>query len=178
MDITDAARRYSKSWADTDGSPLILRHIAATDAELILAFVHGLSFGTRYFRFGSGDREFTAQEVQRVCTPNPAEAVHFIVVRHGKKGDDVIGSARIAHAAGGSTCELGIAVSDRWQTKGLGKVLVQSLVDAARERGLREMHARIQGTNRRMVRFVTGCGFQVGDSTEGPAIKLAVLPLD
>jgi acetyltransferase len=176
VDVNDTAARYSKSWTE-DGVGMTLRHIAPVDVELMLGFVRGLSFGTRYFRFGSGDREFTEQEVQRVCSPNKAEAVHFIVIRCGKKGDEVIGSARFAHAAGGMECELGIAVSDRWQTRGIGKVLVEALIEAARERGLAQMLARIQGTNRRMVRFVTGLGFQVADSAEGPGIKLATLRL-
>ena len=156
---------------------MTLRHIGPTDVDLMLGFVRGLSFGTRYFRFGSGDREFTEQEVQRVCNPDPAAAAHFIVIRSGKKGDEVVGSARFVHVPGAAACELGIAVGDRWQTKGIGKVLVDALIEAARQRGLRQMLARIQGTNRRMVKFVTVLGFQVADSAEGPGIKVATLQL-
>ena len=143
----------------------------------MLDFLRGLSFGSRYFRFGSGGRNFTEAELRRVCNPDPAEVVHFVVVHHAAEGDQVVGSARIALENDGASCELGVVVGDRWQARGIGKVLVEALIAAAKGRGLKEMHANIQATNRPMVRFATELGFRVGDSSQGAGIKRAALQL-
>ena len=53
-------------WTLRDGTVLTLRHICATDIELMVSFVRGLSFGARYFRFGHGDIEFSDGPARRI----------------------------------------------------------------------------------------------------------------
>lgn len=156
-----------------DDASLTLRHIRADDTDLLMSFVNGLSFAARYFRFGRGDIEFSAEDIRRTCTPDPDACVHFVVERQHGGQRAIIGSARIVFAPGGTTGELAISVGDAWQGSGVGDRLVRALIDSARTRGLREIHARILATNRDMIDFMRGRGFAIADSPESAALKIA-----
>ena len=165
------------SWHASDGETLLLRPIRADDATLISAFVRGLSFGARYFRFGRGDYDLTEEEVVRLCSPNPDACVHLLVLQRSDEGEAIVGSARIVFEAGSPAAELAITVKDEWQARGVGKRLVDALLANARQRGLAEVHARILGTNAGMIEFMHRCGFAVEDSAEGAWLKVARMRL-
>lgn len=165
------------AWTASDGTALTLRHVRGEDVDNLIAFVRGLSFGARYFRYGHGDIEFSKDEILLVCNPDPQQCDHLLVlkVEHGK--ESVVGSGRIVFEAGGTNCEVAIAVTDAWQGRGVGKRLIEELFESARRRGLREMHAQTLASNRRMIAFLRGRGFTISDSAEGAAVKLASIAL-
>lgn len=163
------------TWTTDDGEVLTLRHIGPDDVDALSSFVHGLSFGARYFRFGRGDVEFTETEIRRTCTPDPQHCVHLLVVRRGEPQDAVVGSERIVFEPGERSCELAISVADDWQTRGVGKRLVDALLDSARSRQLAHVHARIMATNLAMIEFMQRRGFTVADSPQGPGLKVATI---
>lgn len=166
-------------WTANDGTVLSLRHIRADDVARLMSFVRQLSFGTRYFRYGHGDIEFDEEHFLRVCTPDPGQCVHFLVVKRESEGgaETVLGSARIIFDAGGTSCEVVISVTDKWQSRGIGQRLMDALIGSARRRGLREMHAHILASNRRMIKFMQGQGFEIADSDQGPSVKIATMAL-
>lgn len=163
------------SWKANDGTALTLRHVRAEDAAILMSFVRGLSFGARYFRYGHGDVEFSEDEILRVCTPDPNECVHLLVLKIERGTESVIGSARIVFEAGGSACEIAIAVTDAWQRRRIGSRLMNALFESARRRGIKEFRAQILASNRRMIEFMRRRGFTISDSIDGPSLKIAVI---
>ena len=161
-----------QGWTTDDGDALTLRGIRPDDVDAMLAFVRNLSFAARYFRFGKGDIEFTADDVRRVCSPNPRECVHFVVAKRGDP-DEIVGSARIVFAAGASESELAITVADAWQTRGVGRRLIEALMHGASRRGITQVHAEILATNLAMIEFMQRRGFVIADSPKGPGLKVA-----
>jgi acetyltransferase len=160
-----------------DGTELTLRHINAGDVKILNSFVRGLSFGTRYFRYGQGDLEFTEDEFLRICSPNPRECVHLLVVKPDRAVETVVASARIVFEEEGTACEVAITVADTWQLHGIGKRLMNALFGQAKARGHTEMYGRILGTNRRMIEFMRRCGFDINNGPEGPSLKIARIGL-
>ena len=169
--------RPAVEWTTSDGTALTLRPVRAGDVGILVSFVRGLSFGARYFRYGHGDIEFSEDDIRRVCNPDPDECVHLLVLMAGHEKETVIGSGRTVFEAGSSNCEVAIAVTDKWQGRGVGKRLIEALFESARRRGLREMHAQTLASNRRMIAFLKKRGFTVSDSAEGAAVKLASIAL-
>lgn len=173
-----ATAREALDWVAPNGAHLTLRRVTAADIDRMLAFVEGLSYSTRYFRYGHGDAQFSREHMARVCADDGHGSVHWLATRAGAGGEEeVIGSARIVFSSGSRTCELAIAVKDDWQSQGIGKRLVDLLLAGARNAGQAEVRARILGTNRAMIRFMEGRGFLICDSAEGPWVKIAVCKL-
>ena len=165
------------AWTAEDGTALAIRPIRPQDVGRMRAFLGGLSYGSRYFRFGTGEPRFTDEEALRVCTPDPRECIHLVVVRAGNGAEEIVASARIVFESAGTACEFAIAVRDEWQGRGVGRRLLNALMASARGRAHTEMRARVLATNTGMIRFLEKCGFEVGDSAEGPGVRLALRAL-
>jgi len=125
-------------WETDDGTVLTLRHISANDVCCLTSFVRGLSFSTRYFRFGSGDFNPGEDEILRVCTPDSQQCEHSLAVVDEKGKDKVIGSARYVIQSD-TCCEFAIAVTDSWRHHGVGHQLMNVLIESAKNRGIKEM---------------------------------------
>ena len=164
-------------WTTADGTHLALRNLRASDVDLLATYVKELSFGTRYFRFGRGDIEFNHEEILAVCTPQPDERIHLLVLKVENGAETIIGSGRIIFKDGSTIGEIEIAVTDAWQRRRIGKRLIEALLEGARRKGITEVHGRILASNRRMIEFMRRRGFTVSDSAEGAALKIARIRL-
>lgn len=167
-----------RTWTTQGGKVVRLRPIAPVDAGRMAAFVHGLSFGTRYFRFGRGDMRFTGEEAARRCDPDPAVCRHFIVVTDEDGAEIQVGSARFYIADDGESGELTILVADAWQGSRIAHRLMTTLIESARECGLKRMFAQVLASNTRMLKFAQRHGFAVTAETEHAPIKILSLALD
>jgi RimJ/RimL family protein N-acetyltransferase len=167
------ADEFSEQWTLDDGTQLLLRHIETGDFPMLRAFVDSLSFGTRYFRYGSGDVSFSDDRLRNVCMPDPGACVHYLVLKKCHEAHFVVGSARINFTARETTGELGITVHDDWQSRGIGQHLVKALLDSVRQGSLREVRAYVLATNVGMIEFMRRCGFDIADVGESSGIKVA-----
>jgi len=71
----------------------------------------------------------------------------------------------------GKSCEFALVVTDAWQGKGLGTRLMQVLMDAARQRGFKEMTGEVMLENVDMLQLVNDLGFTITPKTDDPAIR-------
>jgi acetyltransferase len=95
----------------------------------------------------------------------------------GEDGEREVGAAMYAAEADGESCEFAIAVDDAWQGTGVAGILMIDLMDAARQRGLREMIGLVLAENHRMVKFVRQLGFTLRRDPTDPHIFVATKPL-
>ena len=93
------------------------------------------------------------------------------------KGLDVDVARYVANPDGAS-CEFALVVADGWQRKGLGRRMMEQLIDVARARGLKAMVGHVLAENRGMLSLCQKLGFVVADSDEGPMVKRVTLALD
>lgn len=165
------------AWTTADGSALTLRRLDESDAEGLIAFVRDLSVTARYFRFGQGDYDPGLDQTLRSCRLCDDEGTHLVALASADHGARVVGSARYVIQPGRSSCEFAIVVADAWNHHGVGHRLMDALLDRARAQGLQKMVGRILASNRDMLQFVRGFGFEISDSTEGDWMKIASLEL-
>lgn len=160
-----------------DGSSVTLRPIRPEDAEMEQEFVRNLSHGSRYFRFMNTVRELTPAMLVRFTQIDYDREMAFVAVREEGEREIEIGVARYITSPDARTCEFAIVVADAWQGKGLGRRMLERLVEVARWRGLRTMVGHVLGGNQAMLGLCKKLGFEISDHPEDAAVKRATLNL-
>ena len=143
------------------GTPVTVRSIHDDDAPLEADFVQRLSVESRYKRFMVTLRELPPNKLKYLTEVDDVHHVALVatVDRDGHEG--LVGVARYVVDPTGASCEFAIAVDDAWQGSGLAGILMHTLMDTARERGLTRMEGLVLRTNRTMLKFTRQLGFSL-----------------
>lgn len=165
------------AWSLVDGTSLTLRPIRPGDAPMEQAFVRGLSPESRFFRFMGELRELSPDLLRHLTSPDPATEVALIVTLLNDGREQEIAVGRFAHNPDGESGEFAIVVADAWQGKGIGRRLMQALIDAARQRRLKRIEGFVLSSNYHMLEFIRTLGFSVHSSAADPTVKLVSLEL-
>lgn len=161
---------YPSAWeraAHTlDGAEFRIRPIKPTDEQLEREFIVGLSPESRYRRMMCAMREPSAELVHRFVTVDYCRDMAFVALvdtpsaAGAEPTPHFIGVARYASQAGSPGGEFAIAVTDAWQSRGVGTALMQVLLDYAREQGIHDLHGEILPTNTPMLELARYLGMQ------------------
>jgi acetyltransferase len=165
------------TWQPPEGPPVTLRPIRPEDAEIEQAFVRGLSSESRYFRFLDTLRELTPTMLVRFTQIDYDREMAFIATVKQNGNEAEIGVCRYITNPDGETCEYAIVVADEWHRRGLGRRMMNQLIEVARARGLKAMIGHILASNQSMLTLCQGLGFTIAESPEGPTVKRATLVL-
>ena len=141
-----------------DGREAVIRPMNPSDFEAEREFITALSPESRRFRFQEqvvASDELVAQLVDIDHSRQEA----FVAVAEDAGKERIVGVSRYALANEPGTCEIAVTVLDAWQGFGLGKLLMQRLIDAARERGLRRMVSLDFAENHHMTHLARHFGF-------------------
>jgi acetyltransferase len=145
-------------WTAADGTSVVIRPIAPSDLALTEKFDRELSPQTMYRRLMS-DRRLSSAELRRFTAIDPKREIALIAVVGDHYHPRQVGVARCVADDTGESAEFAIVVSDDWQHRGLGEVLLSNLIDAARQHGLRRMEAITMADNRGMLKLAGKLGF-------------------
>jgi GNAT superfamily N-acetyltransferase len=159
---SDGIQPIQAHWTDTlrDGTPVMIRPIADTDIEIERRFIERLSPSSRRFRF-LGEMKTPSEQLLRQFThlDHATEAAFVALVGDGSDKEE-IGVSRYSARTDGLGCECAVAVSDEWQRRGLGTILMQHLIDVARQRGIATMYSMDAADNVAMRDLAEHLGFQ------------------
>lgn len=161
-----------------DGTDIVIRPIRPEDAEIEQAFIRGLSAESKYFRFMNSIHELSLEMLVRFTQIDYHNEMALVAINPDVNGEEEIGVARYLTNPDKKTCEFAIVVSDKWQGKGIARLLMQKLIDIARNRGLEVMEGQVLANNYRMLELMTSLNFQVGNDPSDPGIKLVVTRLN
>jgi acetyltransferase len=164
-------------WELPDGTVVETRPIRPEDAEMEQQFVKNLSERSRYFRFMNSVRELTPAMLMRFTQIDYDREMAFVAVRSESGKEEEIAVARYVTNPDGSSCEFALVVADAWQSKGLGRRLLQTLVEVARSRGLEVMVGHILAANQPMLALCAKLGFRISDHPEDSTVRRATLRL-
>lgn len=152
-----------------DGTVVLVRPIAADDGERHRRFLNSLSLQTRYQRLLSA-RRLLPGELQRLVAIDYRHELALIATVPSPTGEQEAGVARfVRHAAGTAedaedadhVAEFAIVIQDDWQHRGLGRLLLCSLIDAAQAAGIEQLAGTTLATNASMLRLARRLGFSV-----------------
>jgi GNAT superfamily N-acetyltransferase len=134
-----------------------LRPIRPDDAELLVAFHESLSQRSCYLRFFSYHPHLTAVEVERFTCVDYDKRLALVAEVDGA----LIAVARYDRHPGTGDAEVAFVVADDFQHHGIGSLLLDELVLAARARGITTFLADTLAENSGMLSTFLHAGFAV-----------------
>jgi len=157
-----------------DGSRIRIRPIAPADRHRHWRFVCSLSLQSRYHRLLSA-RNLLPGELRRMVEIDYRREMALVAVIGEGDDEQELGVARYVRddpdplsrlgsgpgAGPGAAAEFAIIVTDDWQRRGIGEMLLRSLLDAAADAGVSRLGGITLATNVRMIRLARRLGFEV-----------------
>ena len=142
-----------------DGTSVLIRPIRGDDSGLEKRFIEKLSARTRRFRF-LGEVNTPSPEFLAALTHPDAtrDAALIALVAEGATKRE-IGVARFAGSKTGRECECAVVVADEYQGRGLATLLMQELIEVARQRGMIRMYSIDNRSNTGMEELAAHLGF-------------------
>jgi acetyltransferase len=169
--------RYEQAWTLRGGGTCHVRPIRPDDAQMLQALVRGLTPESRYFRFVSTFAELPAPMLSRFTLIDYDREMALVAVVPGRPNEDdaadssadrIVGVARYVIAADQTRCEFSLVVAEDMKGLGLGGRLMESIMEAARERGLVEIVGYVLRSNAPMLALMKRLGFAVRRDAQEP----------
>ncbi|MBU0601206.1 MAG: GNAT family N-acetyltransferase [Gammaproteobacteria bacterium] len=163
-----------------NGTRAIIRPIRPEDSDREAEFVRQLSPETRYLRFMSTIKELPAPLLARLTQIDYDREMALVAVTGDGDAEEQLGVCRYVVNPDGESCEFAIVIADAWQRQGLARIMMNLLIEAARERGLSVMAGIFLANNERMLRFVQSLGFHISRDPEDSSLvngELLLRPL-
>ncbi|MDN5789887.1 MAG: GNAT family N-acetyltransferase [Micrococcales bacterium] len=159
-----------------DGSVAHVRPITPDDARGIQLFHSRQSEESIYLRFFAPLRQLTDRDLHRFTHVDYHDRVALVVTLH----DDIIGIGRYDRLDDGSSAEVAFNISDHYQGKGIGSVLLEHLAAIAREIGITKFTAEVLPQNRKMLTVFKEAGYDVHHHIEDGvvAVSFDILPTE
>ena len=166
-----------RTWTLPDGQDVILRPIKPEDAEMTGEFVRNLSPETKYLRYMNTMREMPPAMIARLTQIDYNREIAFVATVKPEGKEMEVGVSRYSVNPDGETCEFAIVVADAWQHRGLARQLMTTLIENARNSGLKAMTGIFLSNNDRMLKFVQNLGFVLNNDPEDNTLKHGTLAL-
>jgi acetyltransferase len=150
-----------------------IRPIRPEDEPAHRDFFNSLEAVDVRFRFFGVIREPEHSQLARFTQIDYEREMAFIAVDEQRR---TLGVARIAKDSSGHRAEFAVVVRSNIKGRGLGRILLQKLIDHCRETGVREVVGQVLQQNTRMLGLAEDLGFRLGPIDED-GIREVVLDL-
>ncbi len=147
--------------------PLAIRPIRPEDAEAHLAFFRALTPEDVHMRMFGMMRELSPQQLARFTQIDYAREMAFIASRGSPAGAETLGVARVVFDPDGERGEFAVTVRSDLKGRGLGRLLMQHLLDYCAARGVSLVEGAALPENKRMQALATRLGFQLDSGPDG-----------
>jgi acyl-CoA synthetase (NDP forming)/L-amino acid N-acyltransferase YncA len=137
-----------------DGSTIEIRPAAADDLAAVLEMHRAMSPDNIYLRFFSMSRAAGEQEGRRICREPAAGHVALLAWLAG----ELVGVASYETGGAEGTAEIAFAVADHLHHRGVATLLLEHLVSAGRDRGIRTFTAEVLAENSAMLKVFADAG--------------------
>jgi acetate---CoA ligase (ADP-forming) len=149
-----------------DGSSVRIRGAHAQDEAGILAFLQGLSDESRRLRFSAGKVDLAATARLWAGVEGCADCCVVAV-----QGGDVVAQASYDRTAA-DRARVGFTVTDSFQGRGLGTLLLKRLAEAAAGDGIAVFEGEVQADNHKMLDLFRESGFSLTMKSEPGKIRI------
>ncbi len=160
-----------------DGTLVLIRPIRPTDEDLERDFIERLSPESRHYRFLGTIKTPSAELLRQFTRPELVHGVAYIATNGDGPETQEIGVARYSASPDGLSCECAVCISDEWQGKGLGTMLMHRLIKTARDRGIERMYSIDANDNQDMRELAEHLGFRRKVDAEDPTLVIHTLDL-
>ena len=162
-------RKYPKEYRQEvllpDGEKVVLRRIKGGDEKAMVGFhqrLGELTVRLRYFETMSLEARIEKTRLKRICEPELNREYVIVADVDG----EIVGVARLEDGLSGEKAEYAVILADDWQGRGLGREMMEKLIELAKEKGLLGIYAEIMPGNRGMRKLAVELGFKLLDDYE------------
>lgn len=160
-----------------DGRAVHIRAMRQSDeAEFLQAFDR-LSPETLYMRFMRVVGEPNVERLRKTLASFPESGFGIVVTVPANDGIDIVGSAVFLIGSDPTGCEFATTVSAAYGGQGLGRTLMNSLIGAAKQRGLHEMEGFVLAKNQPMLKLAARVGFSIKPDPDDASVRICRLRL-
>nr|WP_319527711.1 GNAT family N-acetyltransferase [Pseudomonas laurentiana] len=142
-----------------DGTHVLIRSLQERDRQREFQFIRHLSPESRHSRFMGGFNRDDLTLLDQLMDLDGHNRIAYVALAHVNGELHEIGVSRYAAMPGHKHCECAVAVADDWQRRGLGTLLMQHLIQAARSNGFERMTSLDSANNYSMHRLAKKLGF-------------------
>jgi GNAT superfamily N-acetyltransferase len=153
-----------------DGTRLVVRPIRADDADALVALHARLSSDTIYRRYFGVRPHLSPAEVTRFTQVDGHARFALVAVRD----TDLVAVARYESRPGDSGAELAVVVDDALHHQGVGRLMLERLVDVAREAGLQTLAADVLAGNAAMLALLRTLGLPRRSESDGETVSVLI----
>jgi RimJ/RimL family protein N-acetyltransferase len=154
-----------------DGVALSVRPMRRSDGPALTAAVAGLSGRSRYRRFMAPKPSLSRREVA-ILTDVDHHAREALVAVDPHTGAWVAVARYATFPDDPRTADVAVTVADAWQGRGVGRALLELIVDRAAQEGIAALRATTLAENRPAIRLLHRLGFAT-TGLEHDALELA-----
>ncbi len=151
-----------------DGTVAHVRPITPDDAEGIRHFHSRQSAESIYLRFFAPLRELSERDIYRFTHVDYRDRVALVATLDG----EIIGIGRYDRIDPGSA-EVAFNISDHYQGKGIGSVMLEHLAAIAQEMGINRFVAEVLPQNRKMLTVFKEAGYEVTHHIEDGVVEVS-----
>ena len=151
-----------------DGSVGHVRPIRPDDADLVRRFHSGQSEESIYLRFFAPIRELSDRDVHRFTNVDNVDRVALVVTVRGA----IVGIGRWDRFDR-TSAEVAFNISDHFQGRGIGSVLLEHLAAIAQELGVEKFTAEVLPQNRKMLNVFREAGYVVHHHFEDGVVAVS-----
>ncbi|MFH1748765.1 MAG: GNAT family N-acetyltransferase [Planctomycetota bacterium] len=163
---------YPEEWETwvklKDGSRVFMRPMKLTDVAIMRSLFYELSVDISHYPFLTMFKQMPAEQRDEVLTID-YDTDMCLVALPGAAGDEkVIGIAHYRRDPHTNFAHAAFVVRNDWQNKGIGRALMEKLVEIARARGIAGFTADVVESDESLLRLFHNCGYAVeGDARAG-----------
>ncbi|MFH1418475.1 MAG: GNAT family N-acetyltransferase [Planctomycetota bacterium] len=162
---TGAAKRATK---------VFMRPLKLTDEPLLRNLFYKLSDESIHYRFFHMIKAMPHEKLQEFLRVDYDADMTLVVLTNSGEDAEMIGIAHYSKEPRTNFADAAFLVQDDWQGKGIGTVLMNTLVDAALARGIAGFTADVLQDNGGMLRIFHRCGYPVESELEMGAYSLRI----
>jgi RimJ/RimL family protein N-acetyltransferase len=140
-----------------DGVRVPVREIRAEDAPALRRLVGRSSERSIELRFFGPVKELSEEEARRFAEVDGKDRFALVAL-DPEDEDEIVAVVRYEREGDTDRAEYAVLVEDRFQGRGLGSGLTRCLIEGAKERGIKRLHALALRENGRMLRLLRSLG--------------------
>ena len=153
-------KEYTASRRLKDGTEVVLRPIKAEDEGRFDELIKSLSAESVRFRFFEIFKEIPHETLTKYCNLDYDRQIAIVAeLQNGSK--QIIGAGRVIAEPDGKSGEFAVLVTDQWQRKGLGSMLMEYIINVAKNMRLARIFAHVLPNNIKMTKLCEKKGFKM-----------------
>ncbi|MFA0413388.1 GNAT family N-acetyltransferase [Vibrio renipiscarius] len=144
-----------------DDSDVLLRPILPEDEPKHADFIHAVSKDDLYKRFFAEVGEFNHEALAKLTQIDYDREMAFVAVDTTHADGQIIGVSRALINHDNTDAEFAILIRSDLKGKGLGKILMNKIIDYCQNKGTKRMSGMTMPTNRGMLMLAQSVGFSI-----------------